>query len=70
MDQEFFDDIKDLLASDAVQRLKRYVHHKSGTRFDHSLYVAYRSYRFAKKMGWDSRAAARGGLLHDLFFYD
>ena len=59
MDQEFFDDIKDLLASDAVQRLKRYVHHKSGTRFDHSLYVAYRSYRFAKKMGWDSRAAAR-----------
>ena len=70
MDQEFFDDIKDLLASDAVQRLKRYVHHKSGTRFDHSLYGADRSYRFAKKMGWDSRAAARGGLLHDLFFYD
>ena len=70
MDQEFIEDVQDLLCSDAVQRLKLYVHHKSGTRFDHSLYVAYRSYRFAKKMGWDSRAAARGGLLHDLFFYD
>ena len=70
MDQEFIEDVQDLLCSDAVQRLKLYVHHKSGTRFDHSLYVAYRSYRFAKKMGWDSRAAARGGLLHDLFLYD
>ena len=70
MDQEFIEDVQDLLCSDAVQRLKLYVHHKSGTRFDHSLYVAYRSYRFAKKMGWDSRAAARGGLLHDLYLYD
>lgn len=70
MDREFLDDIKDLLASDVVRRLRNYPHHKSVTRFEHSLYVAYRSYRMAKWFGWDSRAAARGGLLHDLFFYD
>lgn len=70
MDPEFYEDIKDLLNSDAVRRLRFYTHHKHVNRFEHSLYVAYRSYRLAKRMGWDSRAAARGGLLHDLFFYD
>ena len=70
MEQEFVEDIRELLASDAVQRLKNYPHHKRVTRFEHSLYVSYRSYRLAKWLGWDSAAAARGGMLHDLFFYD
>lgn len=70
LDQEFIGVIQELLDSDAVQRLKLYVHHKSVSRFEHSLYVSYRSYRLAKRLGWDSTAAARGGLLHDLFFYD
>lgn len=70
MDREFYNEIKDLLRSDAVQQLKIYTHHKHATRFEHSLYVAYRSFVLAKKLGWDSRAAARGGLLHDLYLYD
>lgn len=70
MDLEFYEDIKDLLDSEAVRRLRLFPHHKHVNRFEHSLYVAYRSYRMAKRLGWDSRAAARGGMLHDLFFYD
>lgn len=70
MDQEFIDVIQELLDSDAVQQLKKFQHHKHGTRFDHSLYVSYRSYQMAKQLGCDAVAAARGGLLHDLFFYD
>ena len=70
MEQEFIEVIQELLDSDAVQRLKQFTHHKTGTRFEHCLYVSYRSYRMAKWLGLDARAAARGGLLHDLFFYD
>ena len=40
------------------------------TTLDHSLFVAYWSYRAARKLGWDEAAAARGGLLHDLYLYD
>lgn len=36
----------------------------------HSINVSYLSYLFCKKHGLDARAAARGGLLHDLFLYD
>ena len=32
--------------------------------------MSYLSYLFCKKHGLDARAAARGGLLHDLFLYD
>jgi len=70
LEQEYLEHIRELLYSDAVQRLRRFTHHKSVTRLEHSLYVSYRSYRLAKRFGWDSGAAARGGLLHDLFFYD
>ena len=70
MEQEFLEEVRELLDSDAVQQLRNYPHHKHVTRLEHSIYVAYRSYRMAKRLGWDAAAAARGGLLHDLFFYD
>ena len=34
------------------------------------MWVSYKSYLACKKLGWNSRAAARAGLLHDLFLYD
>ena len=48
----------------------RWNHHGRITTLDHSLFVAYWSYRAARKFGWDEAAAARGGLLHDLYLYD
>ena len=32
--------------------------------------MSYTSYKLAKKFGWDAKSTARGGLLHDLFYYD
>lgn len=62
--------IEDLLATDAVQRLANYTQHHFSNRLEHSLNVSYRSYLIAKKLHLDARATARGGLLHDLFYYD
>ena len=37
---------------------------------EHSIHVSYTSYKIAKKLGWDAKSTARGGLLHDMFYYD
>ena len=48
----------------------RWRHHGSNTCLDHSLFVASRSFRCARVLGLDWSAAARAGLLHDLYLYD
>lgn len=45
-------------------------HHADISCFGHSVFVAYLSFRICRRLGWDYHAAARGGLLHDLFLYD
>lgn len=51
-----------------VCRLRRHCHHTpSTTRYDHCLCVAYFSFTICRWLGLDYRAAARGGLLHDLY---
>ena len=60
----------ELLESEPVRMMGRWQHHGRITTLDHSLFVAYWSYRAAKALGLDARAAARGGLLHDLYLYD
>ena len=66
----FYDVISDLLENETVQSLKQFRHHVQTTRFQHSLNVAYYNYIFCSRFGWDARAAARAGMLHDLFFYN
>ena len=66
----FVDVVDDLLDSDQVQSMTRLNHHGKVTCFDHSLFVAYLSFRAARFLKLDYRAAARGGLLHDLYLYD
>jgi uncharacterized protein len=65
---EFMECISDLLLLDDVQKLKNYKHHLSVNRLNHSINVSYYSYVCAKKFGYDYISAARGGLLHDLFY--
>jgi uncharacterized protein len=62
--------VGDLLDSDQVRSMSRLAHHGKVTCYDHSLFVAYLSYRAARALGWDYRSAARGGLLHDLYLYN
>lgn len=67
---EFYGHIADLITNERVLSLDQYVQHYGYTRLTHSLDVAFYSFTVAKAFGWDARSAARGGLLHDLFFYD
>lgn len=68
--REFVQTTGELLGSDQVRMMGRWKHHRSITTLDHSLFVAYCSYRAARALRLDASAAARGGLLHDLYLYD
>lgn len=61
---------QELLVSEPVRMMGRWRHHGKVTCLDHSLFVAYWAFRCARKLRLDSAAAARGGLLHDLYLYD
>lgn len=67
---EFNRIIQPLLQLPQVQHLAGYRHHRNKTRLAHSLEVAWYGYTLSKKWSRDYIAAARGGLLHDLFFYN
>lgn len=69
-DEEFLSCVADLLEKEEVQKLKHITHHYYSTRLDHSLAVAYTSFCIARKRGLNTRAIARAGLLHDLFYHD
>lgn len=62
--------VGDLIRQVPVQRLRKYAHHRRTSRYDHVLLVAYLSFVLARRWQWDSRAAARAGLLHDLFWVE
>lgn len=67
---EYKNIVDDLLKNDKVQEMKLYNHHYNSTCYSHSLEVSYYSFYIAKKLHLDYKAAARAGLLHDLFLYD
>ncbi|WP_076635844.1 HD domain-containing protein [Lactiplantibacillus plantarum] len=69
-DSEYVAIVEDLLVQPAVQRLAEFTQHHHSNRLDHSIAVSYDSYVLAKKWHLNTTAVARGGLLHDLFYYD
>ncbi len=69
-DDGFWDAVGPLWRHPAVQSMARYPQHGEASCLSHCLAVAYLSYRCCLRRGLDARAAARGGLLHDLFLYD
>lgn len=68
--REFIQTTNELLESRQVRMMGQWKHHGPITTLDHSLFVAYCSFRVARALGLDAQAAARGGLLHDLYLYD
>lgn len=70
IDADFQSCVSDLIDTPAVQAMCSIPQHGDTSCFGHSVFVAYLSYRICRRLGWDARAAARGGLLHDLFLYD
>ena len=66
----FLDCVSDLLVSPQVQSMRDIPHHPGTSCFEHSVFVSSVAFRRARRWGLDYRAAARGGLLHDLYLYD
>lgn len=65
--QEFYACIQDLIQSPQVQSMGDIPQHtQEVSRLDHSLYVSYVGFLLCRFFGLDQRAAARGGLLHDM----
>ena len=62
--------VADLLSAPSVCGMDRFVQHGNITCLQHSLFVAYLSFRLCRRFGLDYKAAARGALLHDFFLYD
>lgn len=70
IDDEYIDCIFGLIRHEKISEMEKYVQHGDVTCLEHSLCVSYRSYQVCKRLGFDYRSAARGGLLHDFFLYD
>ena len=64
-------EVNDILDHPAVRSMEALPQHATGLScFHHSVLVSYWSWRLARALGLDASAAARGGLLHDLYLYD
>ena len=70
MEAEFLEAATPLLENPAVRALSQYNHHRGKTRLEHVKEVAWLSFVWGKRLSLDCKAIVRGGLLHDLFFYD
>jgi uncharacterized protein len=66
----FIECISDLLLTPEVQSLKEFEQHLEINRLQHIISVSYLSFRVCRRFGLDWRTAARGAVLHDLFYYD
>ena len=62
--------IEEVLYSEEYRKLAQFRHHGSVSCLDHCIDVALITFSLAKTQGCDSVSAARGALLHDLFFYN
>ena len=69
-DQKYYNCIKDLIETDVVQEMDKYIQHGTTTCLKHCIDVSYKSYLIAKKLKLDYISVARAALLHDLFLYD
>ena len=69
-DSEYQVCVGDILKHEAVRSMTRFNQHGGVDCLEHSLNVSVTSFSICRRLGLDSRAAARGGLLHDFFLYD
>lgn len=67
---DFYECIRDIAEHPVVLRMKLYPHHGNTNCYQHCLHVAYYNYILCRQLNLNARAAARAGMLHDLFLYD
>ena len=69
-DCEYIEYVRDILENEQFCSMKNFIQHGETTCLTHSINVSYLSYLFCKAHHLNAKAAARGGLLHDLFLYN
>lgn len=67
---EFFEIVNDIYLTPEFQSMSKFIQHADITRLQHIMSVAYLSFLDAKARKKNYKAAARGAMLHDLFYYD
>lgn len=65
-DKEYKRIVRDILRNNEFKKLYNIEHHGI-SRWEHLLKVSYHSYLIAKKLKFDYKSVARGGLLHDFY---
>lgn len=65
-DIDFMSIAKNILSNKEFKKMKKIIHHGT-TRYDHSLKVAYLSYKLSKIVGGDTKSIIEAGILHDFF---
>ncbi|MDA3901473.1 MAG: hypothetical protein PF637_13270 [Spirochaetes bacterium] len=68
-EKEFKEISEEIISNLEYMKLADFLHHDASI-LDHSLKVAYASYKISKFMGLDYISTTRGALLHDFFLYD
>ena len=68
--KEFLAVIEEMVEHPKVLQMKNFMQHGNTSCYQHCMNVAYYNYQICKRFGFDAKAAARGGLLHDMFLYD
>ena len=67
----FFECLNNLHLEYPVRTMQAFPQHSGGVScYDHCLLVSYLGFTFCRALGLDYRAAARAGLLHDLYLQD
>lgn len=69
-DKEYLDIVNKILTNKEFLKRKKYMHHGKKTVYEHSLEVSYLSYKVAKKIKFNYKETAIGGLLHDFYYED
>lgn len=67
---DYIECIADMLAEEVVWSMDKLPQHADVSCLNHCFNVSFVSYEICRKLGFDYRSAARGGLLHDFFLYD
>lgn len=68
--REYYETVKDILEHPVVRKMSEFKHHYGTSCYRHCLNVSYMNFIICRKLHLDARAAARAGMLHDLFLYD
>lgn len=69
-DSEYKNCILELINNSNVRSMEKFIQHSDLSCLEHSINVSYNSYLICKFLKLDYKAAARGGMLHDMFLYD